>query len=31
MLPEGGTEKLAEFLKGWQPEGYDPRKKLKLD
>jgi len=32
MLPEaGGTEKLAEFLKTWQPENYDPRKKLKLD
>lgn len=31
MLPEGDTEKLAEFLKGWEPEGNDPRKKLKLD
>ena len=32
MLPDaGGTEKLAEFLKGWEPENCDPRKKLKLD
>lgn len=31
VLPEGGTEKLAEFLKGWEPGSYDPRKKLKLD
>ena len=31
VLPETGGEKLAEFLKDWQPEDYDPRKKLKLD
>jgi DnaJ-class molecular chaperone len=31
VLPEGDREKLAEFLKDWEPEGNDPRKKLKLD
>jgi DnaJ-class molecular chaperone len=31
VLPESGQEQLAEFLKGWQPKDYDPRKKLKLD
>ncbi len=31
VLPEAGAEKLAEFLKGWEPEDYDPRKKFKLD
>jgi DnaJ-class molecular chaperone len=31
VLPEEGGEELAEFLKGWEPEDYDPRKKLKLD
>ncbi|MBE9553527.1 MAG: J domain-containing protein [Proteobacteria bacterium] len=31
VLPEGGGEELAEFLRGWEPEDYDPRKKLKLD
>lgn len=31
VLPETGGEELAEFLKGWQPPDYDPRKKLKLD
>jgi DnaJ-class molecular chaperone len=31
VLPEAGGEKLAEFLRSWQPEDYDPRKKLKLD
>ncbi len=31
VLPEAGGEELAEFLKGWEPEDYDPRKKLKLD
>ncbi|MBE9552923.1 MAG: J domain-containing protein, partial [Proteobacteria bacterium] len=31
LLPESGGEALAGFLKGWEPEDYDPRKKLKLD
>lgn len=31
VLPEAGAEKLAEFLKDWEPEDYDPRKKFKLD
>jgi DnaJ-class molecular chaperone len=31
VLPEGGGEELAEFLKSWEPKDYDPRKKLKLD
>ncbi|MEN8194972.1 MAG: J domain-containing protein [Pseudomonadota bacterium] len=31
VLPESGDEELAEFLKGWALEDYDPRKKLKLD
>jgi DnaJ-class molecular chaperone len=31
VLPEGGGEELAEFLKEWQPADYDPRKRLKLD
>ena len=31
VLPEGGAEKLADFLRSWQPADYDPRKKLKLD
>jgi DnaJ-class molecular chaperone len=31
VFPESGQEQLAEFLKGWQPKDYDPRKKLKLD
>ena len=31
VLPEGSKEKLAEFLKSWEPDGNDPRKKLKLD
>lgn len=31
VLPEAGGEELAEFLKGWQPADYDPRKKFKLD
>lgn len=31
VLPEGGGEELAEFLRSWEPEDYDPRKKLKTD
>lgn len=32
VLPDEPDKKLAEFLRNWQPpEGYDPRKKLKLD
>ena len=31
VLPESGSEELAEFLGKWQPADYDPRKKLKLE
>jgi len=31
VLPEEGNDALADFLKGWEPKAYDPRKKFKLD
>ncbi len=31
VLPEKADNRLAEFLRGWSPADYDPRRKLKLD